>query len=336
MTNFGGPRRLPLALTSAVLILAGAPETAAAEPLTDYEGYQVAAHDGRQAWSHRLDGGRFELLLRENGGVRALAVRPQPRPYDVTLGRDARGNPVAVYASCPAASFPGRCRLRMIDLASGRDRAVPGTHAAGASEYLPALSNGRLMFARRGRRTDAQGHHIVSVRIKRLGTRRPARVLRRAFLLNVVGTALSPRGAAFAVVDFARGRGENKLYARRAGGRITLVARSRLGSNVFQTSPTFRRGVLYWGGERPHRDAGGRARAPLPRPPRPRCSHSGDRHVGRRGPGRWRRATRGLAAYGRRCPGRDAAARRLGRSAARSHRPPLPVLTVHAPGERGT
>ena len=100
-------------------------------------------------------------------------------------------------------------------------------------------------------------------------------MLRRAFLLNVVGTALSPRGAAFAVVDFARGRGENKLYARRAGGRITLVARSRLGSNVFQTSPTFRRGVLYWGGERPHRDAGGRARAPLPRPPRPRCSHSG-------------------------------------------------------------
>jgi hypothetical protein len=247
VTISGVPRRLPLAFTSAVLMLAGAPGTAAAEPLTDYDGYRVAAHDGRQAWSHRLDDGRFELLLRENGGVRALAVRPQPRPYDVALGRDARGNPIAVYAWCPSASSPGRCRLRMIDLASGRDRAVPGTHAAGASEYLPALSNGRLMFARRGRRTDAQGHHIVSVRIKRLGTRRPARVLRRAFLLDVVGTALSPRGAAFAVVDFARGRGENKLYARRAGGRITLVARSRLGTNMFQTSPRFRRGVLYWG-----------------------------------------------------------------------------------------
>ena len=72
-------------------------------------------------------------------------------------------------------------------------------------------------------------------------------MLSRAFLLDVVGTALSPRGAAFAVVDFARGRGENKLYATRADGRITLVARSRLGSNMFQTSPTFRRGVLYWG-----------------------------------------------------------------------------------------
>jgi hypothetical protein len=240
-------RRLPLALTCAVLALASAPGTAAAEPLTDYDGYMVAAHDGRQAWSHQLDGGRFELLLRENGRVRALAVPPQPRHYDVTLGRDARGNPVAVYARCPSASSPGRCRLRMIDLASGRDRAVPGTHAAGASEYLPALSNGRLMFARRGRRTDAQGHHIDSLRIKRLGTRRPARVLRRGFQLNVVGTALSARGAAFAVVDFASGRGENKLYARRAGGPIGLVARSRLGTNMYQTSPTFRRGVLYWG-----------------------------------------------------------------------------------------
>jgi hypothetical protein len=247
MTISGGTRRLPLALTSAVLMLGGATGTAAAEPLTDYDGYKVAAYDGRQAWSHQLGGGRFELLLRENGRMRALAVRSQPRHYDVTLGRDGRGNPVAVYAWCPAASNPGRCRLRMIDLASGRDRAVPGTHLAGASEYLPALSNGRLMFARRGRRTDGQGHHIVSVRIKRLGTRSPARVLRRAFLLNVVGTALSPRGAAFAVVDFATGRGENKLYARRAGGRVTLVARTRLLTNMYQTSPTFRRGVLYWG-----------------------------------------------------------------------------------------
>jgi hypothetical protein len=235
-------RRPPFALASVVFALAGATGSAAAEPLTDYDGHQVAAHDGRQAWSHRLDDGRFELLLREDGRVRRLAVRPQARPYDVTLGRDAQGDPVAVYASCPSS-----CRLRMIDLASGRDEAVRGTHAAGASEFLPALSDGRIMFARRGRRTDAQNHHIVSVRIKRLGTRSPARVLRRAFQLNVVGTALSPRGAAFAVVDFARGRGENKLYAGRGGGRPTLLARSRVGTNMFQTSPTFRGGALYWG-----------------------------------------------------------------------------------------
>jgi hypothetical protein len=244
-------RRSLTVLGLALIVVAVAPVAAKAETLAAYDGYQVSAYDGRQVWSHKIDEQHFELMLRENGAVRKLAVRPQPLPYDVTLGTDARGKRVAVYASCTrgdGTDYPLGCRLRAIELASGRDRALRGTHAPGASEYMPALSHGVVVFARHGRRKDDQGHGLETVRIKRLGARRPSRSLYRRFALNVLSTAVSRRAAAFAVEDFTSGRGENKLFhVRRRGGRARLVARSRRSTDMEQISPTFRGRNLYWG-----------------------------------------------------------------------------------------
>jgi hypothetical protein len=239
------PRSSLLAsLALAAACIAAAP--AAAETLADYDGYRVAAYDGIQAWSRQVEGQGFELLLRQNGSVRPLAVPAQGRPYDVALGRDAVGTLLAAYASCPSGHYPAGCRLRTIDLASGRDRPIAGTHATRASEYLPALSHGTLVFARRGRRQDAQNHHIVSVESTRLGSRRPSRALYRSFLIDVDATAVSSAGAAFTIADFRQGHGVGRLYAKPAGERVTLVANTRASTNMWLQTPTFTGGALYW------------------------------------------------------------------------------------------
>ena len=178
------------------------------------------------------------------------STRPRRPPAAAALRRHARsrrpGQPGRGLRLVPRRLVPGP--LPVADDRS-RLRARPGgaRHARGRRERVSPRALERAAHVRPPRpphRCPGPPHRQradQAARDPEAGAR-----LRRAFLLVVVGTALSPRGAAFAVVDFARGRGENEAHARHAGGRITLVARSRLGSNVFQTSPTFRRGVLYW------------------------------------------------------------------------------------------
>lgn len=73
---------------------------------------------------------------------------------DPTGGTDARGRPVAVVSRCarePGAAPGGRCRLRSIDLTTGAERTIPGTHSPGQSETYGTMQRGRVAFVRRYR-----------------------------------------------------------------------------------------------------------------------------------------------------------------------------------------
>jgi hypothetical protein len=115
---------------------------------------KISAAGGAVAWStfDAADGVWF-LTIRRNGVVARPPVAPRAVPFDVDLGRDARGRLVATYSRCEreprvfAATGRG-CDLYAYDLDGGRERRLAGASTPGASEYLPSMGGGRLAFAR--------------------------------------------------------------------------------------------------------------------------------------------------------------------------------------------
>lgn len=121
----------------------------------------ISARAGWVAWSEPSPGG-WRLLAWHSGLTVRLAVAPRPEPFDVNVGTDARGRPVATFSRCtstpqataffndgPVAPVLGRgCRLRVVDLATGVERAVSVPRPASASDSDPSMWRGRIAFAR--------------------------------------------------------------------------------------------------------------------------------------------------------------------------------------------
>jgi hypothetical protein len=139
--------------------------TASAEPLalsTVAANVPIAAHGGWVAWSAPATGGGWGLAAWHDGQVIALPVARRAQPFDVDLGTDARGRTVATFSRCTTAptDYFGRlqtwtgagCRVRVVDLATGRERAAGVRRPAGASDTTPSMWRGRIAFARRDRR----------------------------------------------------------------------------------------------------------------------------------------------------------------------------------------
>jgi hypothetical protein len=102
------------------------------------------------------------------GVAGALPVAPRPQPFDVSLGSDARGQTVATYSRCALtpsdsldgleqrpyvanalAAWAGRdCRVYVIDLAGGRERAAAIPHSRGTSDTFPSMWHDQIAFAR--------------------------------------------------------------------------------------------------------------------------------------------------------------------------------------------
>lgn len=130
----------------------------------------VSRYRAFTAWSGYDRGSReYRLKVAMGTTVKMLAaIAPRSVPFDVDLGPGPDGRVWAVFSRCrtdPAVdpTIPpglpvwarGRgCRLRwapvesMFDGRGGKETAVPGTSAAGASEFLPALWGRRVTFAR--------------------------------------------------------------------------------------------------------------------------------------------------------------------------------------------
>ena len=114
----------------------------------------MSAHGGWIVWSRR-SGSRWRLVAWRDGKARTLPVASRGEPFDADVGTDARGHAVVTFSRCggneppPGFAAMGQdCRLRAVDLASGRERALPVPGAAGASDTSPSMWRGRVAFAR--------------------------------------------------------------------------------------------------------------------------------------------------------------------------------------------
>src|SRR3954469_22961202 len=120
----------------------------------------VAAAQGWTAWSELRDGAYVLVLRAPEGTTTTPAVATRGVPFDLDLGTDAAGRPVAAYSRCTTEPRPtggantigpqwtsGRgCSIVLLDLATGRETKV--RRAAGdATEVLPSIAGSRLAYA---------------------------------------------------------------------------------------------------------------------------------------------------------------------------------------------
>ena len=167
--------RLGLAVAVAVVLVGAAPAHARAaatpQPIATLdERVPISALGDHVAYSVREAGG-YRLTVARDGVVSTLPIAPRSAPFDVDLGTDAAGAVVATFSRCAAPDGPwnGRgCRLRVVDLASGRERAIGVPVVAGASDTSPSMWRGRVVFARNVR---AERHDIDQIRYKAPGRR---------------------------------------------------------------------------------------------------------------------------------------------------------------------
>jgi hypothetical protein len=167
-------RQLRFRLLAAVTMLAGAggaclAQTAGgqgSEIANAWAPTTVSHYAGVTAWS-ALDPrtGEYTLMVHDGGDTRSVGVAPRPVPFDVDLGPDERGDPVAAYSRCereprlsqrsrpglPIAVTGRGCDVFVIslaDAASAVETKVRGASTDGASEFLPSVWRGKVAFGR--------------------------------------------------------------------------------------------------------------------------------------------------------------------------------------------
>jgi hypothetical protein len=141
-------------LVIALALVAALPAAAQATAITTTTGdAKLSAAGGWLVWSEP-EANAWRLVGLKDGATRTFEVPARPQPFDVDLGTDARGRIVATYTRC--ATYPtvvgtetgSRCRIRVLDLASGVERPVDVPHPASASDATPSMRHGRLAFSR--------------------------------------------------------------------------------------------------------------------------------------------------------------------------------------------
>lgn len=217
-------RRTAAFLAAVAAMLLVATPAAADDPIAEtVSDTPLAGHGGWAAWSSADGSGRFRLTLRApDGTIRAAPIAPSDRRFDVSLGPDARGDVVAVYARCAA----GRCDLRRLNLETGRDQPLTSVSSPRYRERTPAIWRSTVAFTRRIRGCDVPY-------VKTLGSRRPSRRLLRRKCLRTPDGHLALRGTRLVAssVDLSRadanGSGpkvsEVRRYSTRRAGSAVLL-----------------------------------------------------------------------------------------------------------------
>jgi hypothetical protein len=153
--------RLPLLCFFGVLVVAAAASPAAGARAAARSTVAavsadtpVSAHGGWVVWSLR-SGSRWRLIAWRDGRIRTLPIAGRGEPFDADVGTDARGRAVVTFSRCdetepePGFAWMGQgCRLRLVDLASGRERALRVPRDSESSDTSPSMWRGRVAFAR--------------------------------------------------------------------------------------------------------------------------------------------------------------------------------------------
>jgi hypothetical protein len=170
------PARLALALLVTMATALAASGAASAEvrdlgPVANDSA--LSAYGGWVVWSERQPDGRWHLVGWHGGARVEPAVASRDAPFDADVGSDAHGRPVATYSRCiadpvapaayapvpgfaspnglPRQSLARGCGVRVLDLTSGRERALSVDRPVGAADTTPSMWRGDVAFARMSR-----------------------------------------------------------------------------------------------------------------------------------------------------------------------------------------
>jgi hypothetical protein len=109
-------------------------------------------------WSVPVAGG-WGLEAYHHGQISPLPVAPRSQPFDVSVGTDATGAPVATFSRCVhtppvyegqlEADAGSGCRIYMLSLTNDRESRLPIPAAHGASDTTPSMWRGSVAFARK-------------------------------------------------------------------------------------------------------------------------------------------------------------------------------------------
>ncbi|WP_205697214.1 hypothetical protein [Conexibacter sp. SYSU D00693] len=145
----------------------------------------VTTYGDHTLWSHfDARSKRYRLVDHRSGRTVTVPVRGQRVPFDVDAGPDRGGRPVAVYSRCsgrephlgdgradglPLHYAARGCRLFQVDLGTGREHKLNVTARKGFSQFRPSIWKGRIAYASRRDRSQAD----IALLLQRLEGRRP-------------------------------------------------------------------------------------------------------------------------------------------------------------------
>jgi hypothetical protein len=187
--------------------------------LDAHDGLYVSASGGTALWN-RYEQGHYGLI-RSDG--KPVDIRTSKRPFDVSLGTDAKGRLLAVYSR-------DNHTLYALDLKSGHERSL---HLEGQT---PALSHGVLAFGRGS-----------TVYVGRLGGVPRAIAHIAGKKSEITGVANSSRGVAFSVYDDPN-YGTAMYFKPAGGGALRKLTSGGFGEETAKThiSPVLHGSKLYW------------------------------------------------------------------------------------------
>ena len=147
--------RLHLALLTATALLAGTAPAARADDLVAElaRDTPVGAYGGARAWSaYDTTSGRYRLVvIAAPGAAPAHAPIPSARQaFDVSLGPDTNGDPVALYTRCSRSNGTRGCDIHRYDIRLRSERRLAFSRLI-ADEAWPVQWGARVAFVRRHR-----------------------------------------------------------------------------------------------------------------------------------------------------------------------------------------
>lgn len=237
---------------------------------------RLSAHGGHVVWSEPVAPGRHVLMRWHQGRVDRLPVAERAVPFDVDLGPDARGRPVAVYSRCPGeaenAAPVGGCNVYRLDLQRGRERTIRRASTARSSEYAPAIWRGNLVFA-----SSKSAAGPAAVMLLRRGARRAVALRRQARGAEAGGVSAIDLTSNAVVFQWPAENGTELRRVPLSGRRGKVLARSftQEGNAVATQSPNAAPQETLWVRQAStpcletrivsDREGGRRSTAPMPR-----------------------------------------------------------------------